>query len=101
MKLLPLLTGIALLATACAQQSNDASMADSGQIDCTTAEADLRVLKSEQDHAREQLATGNSSMIPSGMVTEPEFDTSNLVGTNQYNDYLGDRIGRIEAACGL
>ena len=101
MKLLPLLTGIALLATACAPQSKDGSMADSGKIDCTTAEADLRVLKSEQDHAmKQQQEGGNLTMVPSGLVTEPEFSVKPM-GAGQYSDYLGDRIERIQQACGL
>jgi hypothetical protein len=100
MKWLPLLTGLALLATACAPQSNDGSMAQSGQIDCTTAEADLRVLRSEQSHAMEQ-ATGGATMVPSGLVTEPEYNTGGPIGAGEYSDYLGDRISRIEQTCGL
>jgi hypothetical protein len=100
MKWLPLLTGLALLATACAPQSNDGSMAQSGQIDCTTAEADLRVLRSEQSHAMEQ-ATGGRTMVPSGLVTEPEYSTGGPISAGEYSDYLGDRISRIEQTCGL
>lgn len=108
MKWLPLLTGFALLATACASQSEDASMAQSkdasmaksGEIDCTTAEADIRVLQSEQSHAMEQAMGGGTTMVPSALVTEPEFSTS-PIGAGQYSDYLNDRIQRIQDACGL
>lgn len=107
MKWLPLLTGIALLATACAPQSKDASMepkdtsmADSKKINCATAKADIRVLQSEQANAMEQLQGGGTTMVPSGLVTEPEFGTD-PIGAGQYHDYLGDRIARIQAACGL
>ena len=74
MKLLLMLTGIALLATACASDPPDepmassddastapaaeASTAQSGQINCATAESDLRVLRSEQTHAMEQAMGG-------------------------------------------
>jgi hypothetical protein len=101
MKLLPLLTGIALLATACAPQSKDGSMADSGKIDCTTAESDLRVLKSEQDHAMKEHESGNTMLVPSGLVTEPEFSDAAPMGAAEYGEYLGDRIERIQQACGL
>jgi len=102
MKLLPMLTGIALLATACAPQSKDGSMAESGQVNCATAEADLRVLKNEQSHAmKQQLEGGTTTMIPSGLVTEPEFSDAGPMGAGQYSDYLGDRIERIQLACGL
>jgi hypothetical protein len=116
MKWLPLLTGFALLATACASQpedtsmaqpkdesmakSGDASMAKSGDIDCTTAQADIRVLQSEQSHALEQAMGGSTTMVPSSLVTEPEYGTSPM-GAGQYSDYLNDRIQRIQDACGL
>jgi hypothetical protein len=100
MKLLLLLTGIALLATACASQSADESTAQSAQINCATAEADLRVLRSEQSHAMEQAMGGGRTMVPSGLVTEPEF-SAGRVGAGQYSDYLNNRISQIEQACGL
>jgi hypothetical protein len=102
MKWLPLLTGLALLATACAPQSSDSSTAQSGQVNCATAEADLRVLRSEQSHVMQtqQVAGRDTTMVPSGLVTEPEFGTD-PIGAGQYGDYLGDRISQIEQACGL
>lgn len=108
MKWLPILTGIALLATACASgseeetsaQAPDPAMARAEQINCATAEADLRVLRSEQSHAMERAMGGGTTMVPSGLVTEPEFST-NPIGAGQYSDYLNDRIQRIQQACGL
>jgi hypothetical protein len=103
MKLLPLLTGFALLATACAPHSSDGSMAQSGEVNCATAEADLRVLRSEESHAMQQAqAMGRgTTMVPSGLVTEPEFSSTSPIGAGEYLDYLGDRISKIEQACGL
>jgi hypothetical protein len=112
MKWLPLLTGIALLATACASGSDeeasapapdpapDPAMARAEQINCATAEADVRVLRSEQRHAMERAMGGGTTMVPSGLVTEPEFGT-NPIGAGQYSDYINDRIQRIQEACGL
>ena len=116
MKLLLMLTGIALLATACASDPPDEPMASSGeastapaeeasttqagQINCATAESDLRVLRSEQTHAMEQAMGGGRTMVPSGLVTEPEFSTG-PVGAGAYSDYLNDRISQIEQACRL
>jgi hypothetical protein len=111
-----MLTGIALLATACASDSGDqptaqaaaepaapaeaASTAQAGQINCATAESDLRVLKSEQTHAMQQAMGGGRTMVPSGLVTEPEFNTG-PVGAGAYSDYLNDRISKIQQACRL
>jgi hypothetical protein len=116
MKWLLMLTGIALLATACASDSGDPSTAQAeaeptapaeaaptaqaGQIDCATAESDLRVLRSEQGHAMQQAMGGGRTMVPSGLVTEPEFSTG-PVGAGAYSDYLNDRISKIEQACRL
>ena len=116
MKLLPMLTGIALLATACASGSEEEPMApageastapageasttQAGQINCATAEADLRVLRGEQTHAMEQAMGGGRTMVPSGLVTEPEFSTG-PVGAGAYSDYLNDRISKIQQACRL
>jgi len=115
MKLLLILTGIALLATACASGSGDEPMASSeaastapatsdvatsGQINCATAEADLRVLRAEQSHAMEHAMGGGRTMVPSGLVTEPEWSTGGPVGAGQYSDYLNNRIGQIEETCG-
>jgi hypothetical protein len=115
MKWLLMLTGIALLATACASQSGDestapseaastaqagdASTAQAGQINCATAEADLRVLRSEQSHAMERAMGGGTTMVPSGLVTEPEFGTG-PVGAGAYSDYLNNRISQIVQTCG-
>jgi hypothetical protein len=106
MKWLLMLTGIALLATACASQSGDAptaqaeeaSTAQAGQINCATAEADLRVLRSEQSHAMQHAMGGGRTMVPSGLVTEPEWSTG-PVGAGAYSDYLNNRISQIEQAC--
>lgn len=100
MKWLLMLTGIALLATACASRSGDESMAQPAPINCATAEADLRVLRSEQSHAMQQAMGGGTTMVPSGLVTEPEF-SANPIGAGQYSDYLNNRISQIQQACGL
>jgi hypothetical protein len=116
MKRLFWLTGLALLATACASEPDDEPMAPSGaaatappaaaatsqseEINCATAQADLRVLKSEQSHAMERAMGGGSTMVPSGLVTEPEFSAS-PVGAGEYSDYLSSRISEIQEACGL
>jgi hypothetical protein len=121
MKLLCMLTGIALLATACASESGDEAMAptgdapaaqaggastarsataQAGQINCATAEADLRVLRAEQSHAMERAMGGGTTMVPSGLVTEPEFSTGPM-GAGQYSDYLNNRISQIQQTCGL
>lgn len=123
MKWLFIMTGMALLATACASGSGDESMASSeaapapaaeasttpteeastaqsGQINCATAEADLRVLRSEQSHAMERAMGGGTTMVPSGLVTEPEFSTG-PVGAGQYSDYLNNKISQIQQTCGL
>jgi hypothetical protein len=59
------------------------------------------VLKSEQDHAMKEHESGNTMLVPSGLVTEPEFSDAAPMGAAEYGEYLGDRIERIQQACGL
>jgi hypothetical protein len=47
----------------------------------------------------EQAMGGGTTMVPSGLVTEPEFSTG-PVGAGAYSDYLNTRISQIEQACG-
>jgi hypothetical protein len=109
MKWLPLMAGLALLATACTSGSGDRSTAQSGaqsgQINCATAEADIRVLQSEQTHTMTQLEGGGRTIVPSGLVTEPEFQSGDIqdggIDATQYHEYLGDRIDQIKGTCGL
>ena len=100
MKWLLMMTGVVLLASACTSPSGTEATAQSAPINCATAEADLRVLRSEQSHAMEQAMGGGTTMVPSGLVTEPEFGTS-PIGAGQYGEYLSNRISQIEQTCGL
>jgi hypothetical protein len=105
MKWLPLMASLALLATACTSGSDDRTMAQSGQINCATAEADIRVLEGEKTHAMTQLEGGGTTMVPSGLVTEPEFQSGDIedgrIDATQYHEYLDDRIEQIKGVCGL
>jgi hypothetical protein len=105
MKWLPLMAGLALLATACASQSDDRSMAQSGQINCATAEADIRVLESEKTHAMTQLEGGGRTIVPSELVTEPEFQSGDIadgsMDASEYHEYLDNRVQQIRTTCGL
>jgi hypothetical protein len=43
---------------------------------------------------------GGTTMVPSGLVTEPEFSSGGPVGAGAYSDYLNDRIAQIQETCG-
>ena len=95
----------ALLAS-CASQNmvakgeKDAKM----PINCASAEADIRVLKSEKTHASEQLATGVTTIIPIGLFTSAVSGKTGQdakVATGDYNKMLDDKIAEIKKTCGV
>ena len=73
-------------------------------VNCATAEADIRVLKSEKVHAAQQLAAGVSAIVPVGLVAGVATGTEGTkaqVATGEYNKMLDDKIAEIKRECGL
>ena len=92
--------------TSCASQQT----VQKGEIDaktpinCASAEADIRVLKSEKSHASEQLATGVTTIVPIGLFTstvQGKTGTNVKVATGEYNKMLDDKIAKIKKTCGV
>jgi len=73
-------------------------------VNCATAEADLRTLKSEKVHTAERIAAGVQSIVPIslvvGLVTKTE-ESNWHVTTGEYNDMLDKKIAQIKQECGL
>ncbi len=73
-------------------------------VNCATAEADIRVLKSEKVHAAEQIAAGVSAIVPVGLVAGVATGTEGTkakVATGDYNKMLDEKIAEIKRECGL
>lgn len=73
-------------------------------INCSTAEADIRVLQSEKAHASQQLAAGVTAIVPVGLVVGVATHTEGTkasVASGHYNKMLDDKIAEIRAKCGV
>ena len=73
-------------------------------IQCTTAEGDIRVLKSEKAHVGQQIAEGVTSIAPPGLVLGVVTGTEKeklKVGVGEYNRMIDQRIAEIKETCGV
>lgn len=94
------------LLTACASQETvkKGEMDAKKPVNCATAEADIRVLKSEKTTASEQMATGVTTIVPVGLVVNTvagNTGTNAKVATGDYNKMLDDKIAEIQKTCGV
>ncbi len=73
-------------------------------FNCSTAEADIRVLKSEKTHVSQQLAAGVSALMPIGLVAGVAAGTEGTkakVATGDYNKMIDKKIAEIKQECGV
>ncbi len=103
-----LITAILLsaLLTACASKETiQKGEADAKKtVNCSTAEGDIRVLKSEKVHASQQMAAGVTAIVPVGLVVNVAKGTEGSqakVATGDYNKMLDDKIAEIKRECGV
>lgn len=97
---------LSVLLTACAskQTIKEGEAEAKKPVNCATAEADIRVLKSEKVHASQQLAAGVTSIVPVGLVVNVAKGSEGSqvkVATGDYNKMLDDKINEIKMKCGL
>jgi hypothetical protein len=99
------LVACALLLGACAwQMKKQEQSAKALPVNCATAEADVRVLRSEKAHVAQQIAMGVTAIVPIGLViglvtfTEGEKIE---VATGEYNKALDQKIAEIQTQCGV
>jgi hypothetical protein len=95
-----------VLLSGCAYQfkEEEKAAAQSKPIDCSTAEGDLRVLKSEKANVAEQIAMGVTAIVPAGLVIGLVTFTEGTklkVAIGDYNKAIDARIAEIQAKCGI
>jgi len=77
--------------------------AESGPINCATAQGDLRVLQSEKANVAERMAEGVTAIYPAGLVLGVLTGTEGTklkVAVGDYNKMIDQRIGEIQQQCG-
>lgn len=88
----------------CASKYKKAEKDAKKPVNCATAEADIRVLKSEKAHASDQLAAGVTAIVPIGLVAGVVTGTEGTkakVATGEYNKMLDEKIAEIKRECGI
>jgi len=105
MKKLSLLCVALLVVAGCSSPITKKDKQDlAAQVDCSTAEGDIRVLNSEKVNLAKEIADGATSIIPIGLVTHllmrDEGDTFK-VGTGEYDRALDKKIAQIKTQCGI
>ena len=97
---------VMVLFSGCAYQfkQEEKAAAQDKPIDCSTAEGDLRVLKSEKANVAEQIAIGVTPIVPAGLgvglITFTE-GTKVKVAIGEYNKAIDARIAEIKGKCGI
>ena len=93
-----------MLFPSCATKYKKAETEAKQPVNCATAEADIRVLKSEKAHTAKQVEMGVSAVVPiglvAGVVTGKE-GTKYRVATGEYNKMLDAKIAEIKKECGV
>jgi hypothetical protein len=97
---------LSALLTACASKETvkegDADVKK--QVNCATAEGDIRALKSEKVHASQEMADGVTAIVPVGLVVNVAKGAEGSqvkVATGDYNKMLDDKIAEIKQECGV
>ena len=97
---------LAALITGCSTAKKEANVEESldDQVNCLTAEGDIRALQSEKQHAAEQAAAGVQAIVPvSALVhmVQGTEDTQLRVMIGDYDKAIDTRIKQIKETCGI
>jgi hypothetical protein len=73
-------------------------------INCVTAEGDIRSLKQEKAHVKQEIAAGVTSITPVGLVVSTVRGTEKeklKVTVGEYNRMIDKKIAEIKRECGI
>jgi hypothetical protein len=71
-------------------------------VNCSTAEADIRVLEeSKKTDVEEKKSRGILGYTPIGLVASGLTSSSDSTSNDEYNKMLDDKIALIKTTCGL
>ena len=74
------------------------------QVNCATAEQDLRILKQEKTRVGEQIVAGVTTIAPIGLVIGIVTRTAKAkltVATGKYNKMIDAKMAEIKSECGI
>lgn len=90
--------------TSCASKEKKIMAGLDRPVDCTTAEGDIRVLKSEKAHTGEQIGMGVASIVPASAVIailSGTWTTQAKIATGEYDKMIDARIKKIQETCNV
>jgi len=90
--------------SACASKEKKIMAGLDRPVDCTNAEGDIRVLKSEKEHSDKQVQMGMASILPPAAIMALLTDTYGTqvkIASGDYNKMLDKRIKKIQETCGV
>jgi hypothetical protein len=98
------ISAIAVVGCAFQQKNVEKELASPAQVNCATADGDLRLLQHEKANVAERLAEGVTSIYPASFVVGVVSGTEGTklkVATGQYNKKIDARIAEIKETCGI
>ena len=100
-----LLASASLLATSCGPTISENSKAElNKQVNCSTAQSDIKVLEDEKASVGKQVLSGVRAVMPVAAVVgllRSDYGNRVEVATGQYNKDLQTKIDEIRASCNL
>lgn len=106
MRNLILLIATATMLSGCAaeKEAKEVKAAEAAPVNCSTAEGDIRMLRSEKATVEQRIAAGAASIIPVGFLigvgTQTEGDRIDMA-IGDYNQLLDKKIATIKSQCGI
>ena len=91
-----------ILFPSCAKQYKKAEEEAKQPVNCSTAEADIRVLESEKATTADKVTMGVASIVPISLVAGVATGTAGTkyrVTTGEYNKMLDAKIAEIKSLC--
>ena len=105
MKKLMLIASVILLINGCASPISKQAKEDLARpINCGNAEADIRSLTAEKQHAGSQAAAGVKAILPISLVADVVSGTEGdqvKVATGEYQRMIDKKIADIKQQCGM
>lgn len=97
---------VMVLSAACAmrQKRVEKELAHPHDVNCATADGDLRMLQHEKAHVADRIAEGVMAIYPAGLVIGILTGTERTklkVSTGDYNEAIDKRIAQIKETCGI
>lgn len=104
MKKIIIVIGLVMILAACTATTEKGKATLNRDVNCATAEEDIRTLEAEKKSAGQRTAAGVSAIIPIGLVVHTvkgEEGETLEVASGEYNEMIDKKIALIKSECGI